>query len=209
MKKLIVVFLILLPGLLFCKQWKIDVKTKFADKKELMIVKSGVIAFLNNAPYCKVCEIGEDFALWLRNYNVNFYDDHFIYSVLMEIRKPSFIGEGQLIGNVTIQDTMPNELLDANNIENKQQLDMIYQQIGKSSSIAKRGFGSVAALATSFLDGGLIAGTILTNLGRTAGNNKYKVSDVSISYLIGKRVEAILKKYCSNLQIEMDKKSKK
>lgn len=79
-------------------QVRIDVKTKWLEKKELTATKGGVIAAIDAAPSMVITEFGEDYALWLKNLHRTTEGEELVVLTLdLELRKPSLVSEGDLI----------------------------------------------------------------------------------------------------------------
>lgn len=79
-------------------QVRIDVKTKWLEKKELTAAKQGIIAAINAAPSTAVTEFGEDYALWIKNlHRAKGMNDTVVVTLDLELRKPSFVSQGDLI----------------------------------------------------------------------------------------------------------------
>ena len=64
------------------KTYKLDIKTKFNDKTNFKPIKKGVIDLITSDGWGKVGEVGEDYVVWIENYNR--------YSIDSVIRKISF-----------------------------------------------------------------------------------------------------------------------
>ena len=79
-------------------QVRIDVKTKWVEKKELAAAKHGVIAAIGADPETAVTEFGEDYALWIKNlHRTKEGKERVVVTLDLELRKPSLMGEGELI----------------------------------------------------------------------------------------------------------------
>lgn len=79
-------------------QVRIDVKTKWLEKKELTAAKHGVIAAIEADPATAVTEFGEDYALWIKNlHRTTDGKNRVAVTLHLELRKPSLMGEGELI----------------------------------------------------------------------------------------------------------------
>lgn len=79
-------------------QVRIDVKTKWLEKKELTAAKHGVIAAIEADPAIAVTEFGEDYALWIKNlHRTKEGKERVVVTLDLELRKPSLMGEGELM----------------------------------------------------------------------------------------------------------------
>jgi hypothetical protein len=74
-----------------------DVKTKMIEKIQLTHIKSAVGLLLLESNWASVTEIGENYALWLKNYHKEFDGNSVKIYLDIEIREPSAWGEGRLI----------------------------------------------------------------------------------------------------------------
>jgi hypothetical protein len=66
-KKLIMGCLLVCLSFLLYPQIKLDIKTHFSEKYELKGLKFGIIFYLQNSGY-KIVEIGENYAVWIEDY---------------------------------------------------------------------------------------------------------------------------------------------
>ena len=109
MKKL--VFLLLIVGLQFAisqpipkKRYKVDLKTKFSDKKDLNPLKKGLKEQIARSGCFENKEFGEDFSLWVLAPDVSREiltdgSKRIIYVCLLEVRTPTAFGSGDFIAN--------------------------------------------------------------------------------------------------------------
>lgn len=75
----------------------LDIKTKLSEKADLAPAKSGLILYLKQLPKIKITETGEDYSVWLRNYNSEKKDDDITVSLDLEVRTPAAIRTGRLL----------------------------------------------------------------------------------------------------------------
>ena len=80
-----------------------DVKTKFAEKTDLMAAKLGTIIFIINSDWAGIKEIGEDYSLWLKNYKRKKEKDTIYVSLDVEIRTPAMFRSGSLLESRKIE----------------------------------------------------------------------------------------------------------
>lgn len=134
----------------------IDVKTSFAEKRELSPIKHGVITAINASNWAKVEELGETWTLWIADYaRVPLQKDSLKVQVLLELRGPSFLRRGKLIKSqqfeirYSLRDTARN--VDAVTFEylEKQKLwgrilavadlALLFNQAGAAAAVASAG----------------------------------------------------------------------
>ncbi len=74
-----------------------DVKTKFSEKTDLTVAKNSAIIILRQSDWAGVKEYGEDYSLWLRNYEKRKSGDRITVSLDVEIRTPALVRSGKLL----------------------------------------------------------------------------------------------------------------
>ena len=85
---------------LLSAQVKIDVKTKWNEKKELTLLKRGVLQALDLSVEFEDVEFGEDYALWLRDVERSRGEgDTVIVALAFDVREGSLFQEGELISS--------------------------------------------------------------------------------------------------------------
>lgn len=95
-------------------QVRIDVKTKWLEKKELTAAKHGVIAAIEADPAIAVTEFGEDYALWIKNlHRTKEGKERVVVTLDLELRKPSLMGEGELIEKKEVRLRYDSRVLDS------------------------------------------------------------------------------------------------
>ncbi len=76
---------------------KLDVKTLMNEKNALAVSKLGTIQFLNESAWARVVEVGEDYSLWLKNYEIMQADNEITISLDVELRTPAAFRNGRLL----------------------------------------------------------------------------------------------------------------
>lgn len=79
-------------------QYKLDVKTKVEEKRELAPVKHGVIQHVQRHPQFREAEVGEDYSLWLTNEQSHVSGDSMVVTVDVHVRTPAMLTTGDPIG---------------------------------------------------------------------------------------------------------------
>jgi hypothetical protein len=76
---------------------RIDVKTKLLEKFGLTSAKNGAVLLLDESDWAVTTELGEDYALWIRNAQRTETSDSIALSLDVELRTPATFGEGDLL----------------------------------------------------------------------------------------------------------------
>lgn len=98
-----------------------DVKTKMSEKLKLTHIKSAVDILLLETDWASVTEVGENYALWIRNYHKEEDESSVKVNLDIEIRQPSTWGEGELIDSEPIEVTFDFQK-DINRVSNHYEL---------------------------------------------------------------------------------------
>jgi hypothetical protein len=80
----------------------LDVKTDWKEKAELSPAKNGTIYFLLNSQELGVKEFGEDYSLWLLDYQARQDNDQVQITYTVELRTPALIRKGKLLAKEEI-----------------------------------------------------------------------------------------------------------
>lgn len=102
MKIVTILFLIALcirSPFALAQQYAFDVKTQLAEKKDLQIVKQGVLLAIREAPWAQDTEVGEDYSLWITNLNRVQEGDSMYLTVDIELRTPAMLTRGTFIAS--------------------------------------------------------------------------------------------------------------
>lgn len=96
-------------------QYLLDVKTSLQEKCDLVLPKAALIANLNMSSWAKVVEFGEQYSIWLTNYETASNEEHTIMElrITIEIRKPSATFRNELLRTIEIDEVIdiPAELI--------------------------------------------------------------------------------------------------
>ena len=105
---------LLFYGLTLSAQVKIDVKTKWSEKKELTVLKHGVIEALDVSVKFDNVEFGEDYALWLRDLKRwSGEGDTIVLELTLEVREASLFQEGTLLSTGKVRLSYDSRTLDS------------------------------------------------------------------------------------------------
>ena len=81
----------------------IDLKTKFEEKSEITAIKIGATYFLEQKGI-EVVNIGEDFAVWLKNLERSFISDNrYAYKITVKLSYPTSLVEKRTIMEETLK----------------------------------------------------------------------------------------------------------
>ena len=153
--------LLLFGGGLLSAQVKVDVKTKWSEKKELTLLKRGVLQALDLSVEFEDVEFGEDYALWLRDVERSRGEgDTVIVALAFDVREGSLFQEGELISSGSVTLRYDSRTLDsiANNL-NVRQSARTYQESYELINTL------IAETATALIPKGkLLAGSIVSLL---------------------------------------------
>ena len=83
-------------------QFSFDVKTPFAQKNQLQIVKAGALTTIQGSTWATVIEVGEDYSLWLMDLDRRVSGDSMLVSVLVELRTKAMITRGRLLNSARV-----------------------------------------------------------------------------------------------------------
>ena len=86
---------------------RLDVKTKLIEKFGLSPIKNGAILLLDESDWAATTELGEDYALWVRNAERVEGPDSIIVTFELELREPATFGEGTLLAARTVRLAYP------------------------------------------------------------------------------------------------------
>jgi len=86
-----------------------DIKTRFLEKADLMPAKAGATIVLMQSEWAGVREFGEDYSVWLTNYQSEKKKDILVISLDVELRAPSAVRTGSLIKQKRITVRMQEE----------------------------------------------------------------------------------------------------
>ena len=103
MKKIIGFVLLLVFFSYYGFSLSIDLKTKFAEKSEITAIKVGATYFLEQKGI-EVVNIGEDFAVWLKNLERSFISENrYVYKITVKLSYPTSLVEKRTIMEETLK----------------------------------------------------------------------------------------------------------
>ena len=80
-----------------------DVKTKLFEKPKLTYIKNAVDLLILESDWASVTEVGENYALWIRNYKKQEDESSVTVNLDIEIREPRSWAEGKLLDSEHIK----------------------------------------------------------------------------------------------------------
>ena len=80
-----------------------DVKTKRAEKMDLLPIKTATVILLLKSDWASVVEIGEDYSLWLKEYERKKVGDIISVKFCVELRTPAMLRSGSLLQSEKIE----------------------------------------------------------------------------------------------------------
>ena len=101
-----VFFLILLGAACAHSQTKLDLKTPLEDKEKLKLAKAGLAAYLQQAEWASIVNLGEDYSVWIKNLKRGFKGNVLMFEVDLELKTQADISTGTLISARHIRDTV-------------------------------------------------------------------------------------------------------
>lgn len=103
---LCILLLLLLPPQIYAQERvAIDVKTTTGGKIDLAPVEVGTTVCLTQSDWAEVSEVGEDYSLWLQNYERMKDGENTRAELAVELRTPAFLRSGSLIATRTVTTT--------------------------------------------------------------------------------------------------------
>lgn len=89
---------------------ELDVKTPFAEKLALTAIKNGAVLLLDESGWATTTELGEDYALWIRNGERDERADSIEIAFDVELRVPATFGDGALIASRRVRLVYPRRM---------------------------------------------------------------------------------------------------
>jgi len=81
----------------------VDVKTPLLQKAELTVPKAGTIFFIEQSREFGLREAGEDYSLWLMDYQANQEGNRVTIRLKVELRTPAMFRQGKILAQKDIQ----------------------------------------------------------------------------------------------------------
>jgi len=114
-------------------QIKIDLKTPTGDKEKLRLAKAGLGAYLRQAEWAEVVNLGEDYSVWIKDLKRKFTDNILHFDVTLEVRTTADVGSGTLLNSRMIQDTIDLSAIGSKTtFEDREIIAKIEEQIRKN-----------------------------------------------------------------------------
>lgn len=170
MKKLVLLVLILVVSFQFVVSqtnpqghYKIDLKTKMSDKKDLKPLKKGLKELIGQSKYFENKEFREDYSLWILSPFVNKTiqpdgSKRIVYKCILELRTPAAFGDGKFVANreIDIDYVIDKEELEKLNDPNNNNIGKFIAELGQKFTDPKQKgmFGNLISLAATSSTGG-------------------------------------------------------
>ncbi|MEK6565272.1 MAG: hypothetical protein AABZ41_01050 [Bacteroidota bacterium] len=87
-------------------QLKIDLKTPVQDKEKLKLAKAGLGAFLRQADWAHVVNVGEDYSVWIKNLKRRFKGNILHFELDLEIKSAADLTSGKPVSVRHIKDSV-------------------------------------------------------------------------------------------------------
>jgi hypothetical protein len=87
-------------------QLKLDLKTPLEDKEKLKLAKAGLGAYLRQAEWANVVNVGEDYSVWIKNLKRRFKGNTLYFELDLEIKTAADLTSGKLISARHIKDSV-------------------------------------------------------------------------------------------------------
>jgi len=114
-------------------QYKIDLKTPAGDKEKLKLAKAGLGAYLRQAEWAKVVNVGEDYSVWIKDLKRKFTGNILHFDVTLEVRTTADVGSGALLNSRMIRDTIDLSAIGSKTtFEDREIIAKIEEQIRKN-----------------------------------------------------------------------------
>ena len=99
-------FAIFLLACVSTAQLKIDLKTPVEDKEKLKLAKAGLGAFLRQADWAHVVNVGEDYSVWVKNLKRRFKGNILHFELDLEIKTAADLTSGKPVSARHIKDSV-------------------------------------------------------------------------------------------------------
>jgi hypothetical protein len=124
-------------------QYSIDVKTKMEEKRELTVVKQGLISVLEKEPWVSETEVGEDYSLWLSGLDRTHEGDSLRVSVVASLRTPAMLSRGSEIDSYRVwikyhwkrAQAYAKDSMDTSSIVESQNYEQLGSEMGKMAGL--------------------------------------------------------------------------
>ncbi|MBI3005812.1 MAG: hypothetical protein HYY49_10420 [Ignavibacteriales bacterium] len=134
MKRIVALFALLaLLGSTALAQLKIDLKTPLDDKEKLKLAKAGLGAYLRQAEWVEVVNVGEDYSLWIKNLKRRFKGNTLHFEADLELKTRADLGSGDLVNARHIKDSIDlHEAANLQTFEEREMSELVEKQLTKN-----------------------------------------------------------------------------
>ncbi len=192
MKKLLVFTIAILFSALTlsAQQVKLDVKTGLGDKSRLKVVKAGLIAFLKQSTWAKVVEFGEDYSLWITNYQAVPKGNQMKVDIDLELRSPAMMSKGKLIESIHVSSNLDFTEIRSGKLtfEQEKMFAAVEKQLKTSGNIKELTVGLATTASNAYAPGsGTMGKNFLEFFGADLGG-KYSNTDALEGLFVGSAI---------------------
>ncbi len=177
------VILLLCSVSTFSQKIKMDVKTPFQEKKNISHIKQAVLEFINRSNLFENIEFGEDYSLWLLNYERNIKQKDVFVELDVELRTPAMITRGNLIQKKHISEKISRD--EISSLKTDEVSKVIRSKIEQFSSYENVANQMAIQSVLTSLDLSFPIGPIIRNIvSKTESETETKISDDKITEAI-------------------------
>jgi len=137
-------------------QLKIDLKTPLEDKEKLKLAKAGLGAFLRQAEWAQVVNVGEDYSVWIKNLKRKFKGNVLHFELDLEVKTAADLTSGKLLSARHIRDSVDLSVVaELKTFEKREMNKLVEEQLKKNNKF--KPVTAVIGTATSLpVAGGIV-----------------------------------------------------
>ena len=137
-------------------QLKIDLKTPLEDKEKLKLAKAGLGAFLRQAEWAQVVNVGEDYSVWIKNLKRRFKGNILHFELDLEVKTAADLTSGKLLSARHIRDSVDLSVVaELKTFEKREMNKLVEEQLKKNNKF--KPVTAVIGTATSLpVAGGIV-----------------------------------------------------
>ncbi len=137
-------------------QLKIDLKTPLEDKEKLKLAKAGLGAFLRQAEWAQVVNVGEDYSVWIKNLKRKFKGNVLHFELDLEVKTAADLTSGKLLSARHIRDSVDLSVVaELKTFEKREMHKLVEEQLSKNNKF--KPVTAVIGTATSLpVAGGIV-----------------------------------------------------
>ncbi len=197
----LLVILLLCSVSTFSQKIKIDVKTPFQEKKNISHIKQAVLEFIDRSNLFENIEFGEDYSLWLLNYERNIKNGDVFVELDVELRTPAMITRGNLIQKKHISEKISRDEISSSKTDKVS--EVIRSKIEQFSSYEKFANQAATQAVLTSLDLSFPIGPIIRSIvSKAESETDTEISDdkVTEAIIVSNEVLIVLASMIPNLE---------